>query len=202
MISFSAFEILFGLFGLSHASGSYGFLLLLLEEMGYSSLAGVSSASSWGKIISSPWNKEHFWSGHCCIKSLLWVLLNHAGSLGAWGKCLVQWEKKNISSSSMLLACSPVDLTCQFFLACLMLSIGFLFDLGGKWEGNLLGLPSVDSLGLRKCQTQSDFRIEWGIVRNSVLCFSSPSTGVPNQYAFFSPIRIYLCLLPRVDEYT
>ena len=157
MISFSAFEILFGLFGLSHASGSHSFLLLLLEEMRYSSLAGLSSASSWGKIISSPRNKERFWSGHCCIKSLLWVLLNYAWSLGAWGKCPVQWEKKNISSSSMLLACSPVDPICQFFLACPMLSIGFLFDLGGKWEGNLLGLPSVDSLGVRNAKLSQIF---------------------------------------------
>ena len=157
MISFSAFEILFGLFGVSHASGGHSFLLLLLEEMGYPSLAGLSSASSWGKIISSPWNKEHFWSGHCCIKSLLWVLLNHTGSLGAWGKYQVQWEKKNISSSGMLLACSPVDLTCQFFLACLMLSVGFLFDLGGKWEVNLLGPPSVDSWELGNARLSKIF---------------------------------------------
>lgn len=109
-------------------------------------------------------------------------------------ECLVQWEKKAFLLVVYVVSMLSVDLTCQFFLACLMLSIGFLFDLGGKWEGNLLGLPSVDSLGLKKCQTQSDFRIEWGIVRNSVLCFSSPSTGVPNQYAFFSPIRILASL--------
>ena len=38
-----------------------------------------------------------------------------------------------------------------------MLSIGFLFDLGGKWEGNLLGLPSVDSLGVRNAKLSQIF---------------------------------------------
>lgn len=53
--------------------------------------------------------------------------------------------------------CSPVEATCQFFLAYLVLLIGFLFGLSGRWEMNLLGLPSIASLGVRKCQTQICF---------------------------------------------
>lgn len=78
-------------------------------------------------------------------------------------------RKKNISSRGLLLTCSPVDASCQFYLACLVLSTGFLFDLDGRWEVNLPGLASVASLEVGKCQARSDSFVGWGVVRNLVL---------------------------------
>lgn len=102
----------------------------------------------------------------------------------------------------LLLLCFPADPSCQFCLACLVLSTGLLLDfLDSFWklEVNLLGLLSVDSLGTGKFQTHLDFSVGQEVVINLMLCFLAlflfSSSRVPNQYAsLFTPVRICLWL--------
>ena len=160
---------------------------MLLAEGKASPAHGTKSTSGQGIVVA---------------KSPSRILLNHAGSLDGWGKYQVQWQKKNISSSGILLMCS----CCQFFLTCLMLSVGFLFDLGGRWiylgcllllvwESGNAKVSKVFFCWVGNCKKPCAM-LGW--------FFFCPLLGFLTYMPSFFHLSefVFGCLLPRVYRYT